>query len=289
MIRLGMSTSCVFPLGTDAAFGMSADAGFDGVEVMVTVDSATQNGRTLARLAERHGQPVLAVHAPVLPFTRFVFGSDLRTKLVRSAELATELGATTVVVHPPFRWESRYARRFVEHVETISAEHGVEIAVENMFPWRVKGLELRSYLPSSDPTDMAVSAMTLDFSHAALAGRNSLEFVHAMGPRLRHVHLTDGTVSLNEAKRFDEHLVPGRGTQPVAEVLEHLAGSGWSGSLVAEVATRKARAPETRIDMLRETVRFARAHLAAGERAAKAARAASRPAPRDADTPPVAP
>jgi hypothetical protein len=60
---------------------------------------------------------------------------------------------------------------------------------------------------------------------------------------------------------FDEHLLPGRGTQPVAETLAYLAKSGWSGSVVAEVNLRKTKDEQTRLDQLVETVAYAREHL----------------------------
>ena len=108
-----------------------------------------------------------------------------------------------------------------------------------------------------------VDAMTLDFSHASLTGRDSLELALAMGDRLRHIHLCDGSGSLDEGKIFDEHLVPGRGTQPVAEVLEYLARRGWDGEIAAEVAARKARGRPASAPPA-ETLDFARAHIAAG-------------------------
>jgi sugar phosphate isomerase/epimerase len=84
----------------------------------------------------------------------------------------------------------------------------------------------------------------------------------ALGSRLRHVHLCDGSASLEEGRVFDEHLLPGRGTQPVAEVLAHLASEGWSGNIVAEVNTRKSKTEQERLDLLVETIAFARAHAA---------------------------
>jgi sugar phosphate isomerase/epimerase len=54
-----------------------------------------------------------------------------------------------------------------------------------------------------------------------------------MGDRLTHVHIADGNGSAR-----DEHLVPGRGEQPCAELLEGLAGAGLRGAGVAEINTR---------------------------------------------------
>ena len=165
------------------------------------------------------------------------------------------------MVHPPFRWQSGYATDFERIVRRTAADAGVEIAVENMFPWKVAGRQLTAYAPSPDPLDLDVDAMTLDFSHASLAGRDSLEIAMAMGDRLRHLHLCDGRGSVEDGTVFDEHLLPGRGTQPVAETLDWLASTGWSGSVVAEVKPATSTSDAKRLAQLIETVAFAKHHL----------------------------
>lgn len=261
MINVGMSSSCVYPLGIDAAFRLAGLAGFDGLEVMVTNDPRTQDAAGLARLASEYSLPVLSVHAPVLLRSQRVWGGDARAKLERSAALASELGASTVVVHPPFRWEGEYARRFVHTVREIASAYGVSLAVENMFPWRVGPLRVKGYSPGFDPSRSDYDAMTLDFSHASLSGRDSLDLAFAMGSRLRHVHLTDGTGAVNRRRMLDEHLLPGHGTEPVAEVLQHLGRQNWKGSVVAEIHITHAKTDAERLTLLRETVAFAREHL----------------------------
>merc|ERR1711925_13445 len=119
-----------------------------------------------------------------------------------------------------------------------------------MFPRKVAGRQLTAYAPSPDPLDLDVDAMTLDFSHASLAGRDSLEIAMAMGDRLRHLHLCDGRGSVEDGTVFDEHLLPGRGTQPVAETLDWLASTGWSGSVVAEVKPATSTSDAKRLAQL---------------------------------------
>ncbi len=262
MIRIGMSTSCVYPLSTEDAFRLAKAAGYDGIEVMITNDPTTQDAAGLNELSRRFELPVLSVHAPVLFLTQFVWGLDATRKLERSAQLAAAVGATTVVVHPPFRWQWRYAQSFERTVRKLAAAYGLELAVENMFPWKLGPVTLRGYSPSPDPVLSDCDAITLDFSHASLGGRDSLEFATTMGQRLRHVHLCDGPGSMAEGFLFDEHRVPGHGTQPVGEVIEYLAGLGWNGSLVAEVNTRSAGSVRGRLAMLVETRAFAQHHIA---------------------------
>lgn len=261
MISIGMSTSCAFPLGLEAAFRLGRIAGYDGIEVMVTGDTATQNASSLNALSDKYEMPVLAIHAPVLLLTTSVWGKDHALKLLRSAELAAEVGARSVVVHPPFRWQGEYATRFESTVRDVHQKTGIEICVENMFPWSFGGKSLKAYLPSPDPLDLDVDHMTLDFSHASLSGRDSLEMAMAMGDRLRHIHLCDGRKSFEQGNIFDEHLAPGRGTQPVAETLQYLAGNGWDGQIVTEVVTHKVRDWKKKLALMIESVAFAREHL----------------------------
>lgn len=261
MISIGMSTSCNFPLRVEHSFRLASMAGYDGLEVMITNDPVSRDAGALRTLTERYGLPVLSIHAPSLFWTQLVWGRDAQSKLERSAELAAEVGASAVVVHPPFRWEAGYAKGFERIVRQTAQNSGVEICVENMFPWKVGRKNLLAYAPSSDPLDLDVDAMTLDISHASLTGRDSLEYAMAMGDRLRHIHLCDGRRSVDEGNFHDEHLVPGRGTQPVAETLGWLVAQGFTGHVVAEVGLHRVRDPQVRLDALIETAAFAKRHL----------------------------
>ncbi|MCR8671453.1 sugar phosphate isomerase/epimerase [Agrococcus sp. HG114] len=267
MIKVGLSTISVFPKGVEDGFRLSRDAGYDGVEVMVTTDQRTRSPERLLELADQYEQPIMAIHAPVVLLTTFVWGRDPFVKLDRSAELAVAVGAPTVVVHPPFRWQGKYARTFEDAVRQTERKHGVEVAVENMFPWAAGGIDRQAYLPGIDPSEMDVEHATLDFSHCALAKRDSMQLALDLGDRLRHLHLTDG-VAAEEGRVFDEHLIPGHGNEPVADVLQMLAAQQWTGQVIAEIKTRYARNETQRLRLLVETLEFAREHLGQREPAA---------------------
>lgn len=254
--RVALSTASVYPEGCAAGFALARRLGYDGVEVMVWTDPISQEPGALAALSRHHGIPILSVHAPTLLLTQRVWSTDPWTKVDKSIELALEVGAETVVLHPPFRWQRDYAREFVDGVALRERETGIRLAVENMFPWRARNREYLAYLPGWDPVPLAYANVTLDLSHTATAGSDALQMADDLGPRLTHVHLADGTGSAK-----DEHLVPGRGGQPCAEFLETLATQGYSGTVVVEVGTRKL-APEEREVDLTAALAFARLHLA---------------------------
>jgi sugar phosphate isomerase/epimerase len=206
------------------------------------------------------------VHAPNLLITQRVWGRDPWGKLEKSRELANTLGAKVVVVHPPFRWQREYAREFEEGIARLTPQGDVAFAVENLYPLLRGETEVGAYAPHWNPVEMDVPHATLDVSHAAVSDSDVLEMAKELGPRLTHVHLGDGT----KPGLPDEHLVPGRGTQPCAELLGWLSSAGYEGIVVLEVSTHRAPTVGDRQADLAESLEFARRHLAGGEPAGAA-------------------
>jgi sugar phosphate isomerase/epimerase len=241
---------------------------------MVWGESVSQDIDAVAKLSRRYRMPVLSVHAPCLLISQRVWGANPIPKLDRSVRAAEKLGAQTVVVHPPFRWQRRYVEGFSEQVAELEASSDVLVAVENMFPFRADrlfpgqmkermrrrgggpGPGISAFAPSYDPLDGDHAHYTLDLSHTATAGTDALDMAHRMGSGLVHLHLCDGS-----GLPADEHLAPGQGNQPVVEVCEMLAGGDFAGHVVLEVSTSGARSAHERETMLAESLQFARTHL----------------------------
>ncbi len=254
--RVTLSTSSVYPMGVAAAFDVAARLGYDGVEVMVLSDPITQDAASLRRLSARHEVPVTSLHAPTLLVAQRVYGaSEPWTKIDRTIDLAVELECPTIVLHPPFRWQRDYAATFIDGVATREHDRDITLAVENMFPWRARQTHIQAYLPAWDPVPQPYDHVTIDLSHAATAGSDVLAMQEALGARLAHVHLADGSGSMK-----DEHLVPGRGAQPCGEFLARLAGVGFTGDVAVEVNTRRGGGRSRERDLV-ESLDFARRHL----------------------------
>jgi sugar phosphate isomerase/epimerase len=257
---VALSTSSVYPERTPDAFELAARLGYDGVEVMVYTDPVSQDADVLTRLRDYHQVPVLAVHAPSLLLTQTVWGREPWEKLRRAKDLAERVGARVVVVHPPFRWQAEYARGFEKGLAALAEETDVIFAVENMYPLRVGGSLVVPYAPHWDPTVLDVPHVTLDLSHTAASGSDALAMAAELDGRLAHVHLADGT-GAPVGPIPDEHLVPGRGGQPCAELLTLLSATGYQGVVVVEVKTSRAPARADRQADLAESLAFARHYL----------------------------
>ncbi|MET7991278.1 sugar phosphate isomerase/epimerase family protein [Amycolatopsis sp. NPDC005232] len=259
-IPVGLSTASVWPLRAGAAFELAAELGYDGVEVMVWADPISQDVAAVRRWSKRTNVPILSIHSPSLLITQRVWSPDPEIRLRKSVEAAEQLGARTVVVHPPFRWQRRYGDAFGDLVDELEEKSGIEVAVENMFKVRPPGgsrnARVSAFRPSIDPTDVGFRHYTLDLSHSAAARMDALALAERMGEGLSHVHLADGT-----GVPKDEHLIPGHGGQPCAELLEKLVSDGFTGQVVLEVNTRHAMTTAERARALAEALLFARLHL----------------------------
>jgi sugar phosphate isomerase/epimerase len=233
--RLLFSTAPFFRLPLRQAFRHIADAGFTSVEVMVTQDPHTQEPHLLAPLAAEFGLKVEAIHAPFLLITRRVWGSDPTGKIYRAAHLAEEIGAPLVVIHPPYRWQVRFRRWIEGNLAEFSARTGVTVAVENMFPIRLRGERGVRFHASQDLDDLErYPYLVLDTSHAAVSNLDIRAFYAQYRDQIQHVHLSN-----NAGKGWDSHLpIYGPGVLPIGEFLDDVVEDGFAGAVSVELDLR---------------------------------------------------
>jgi sugar phosphate isomerase/epimerase len=229
------STAAFFTRPLPEAFDHIAEAGFGGVEVMVTRDPATQQADVLLELSREYGLLIRAIHAPFLLMTRKVWSSDPIQKINRSLQLARDTGASLVVAHPPYRWQAEYRRWVGERLPDLARETGTLVGIENMFPVRLRGgrgvrLHARQSIHDFDPYPHVV----LDTSHAAVAGLNPFDVVRRLGDRLVHVHLSN-----NAGRGWDSHLPLDQGVLPILDFLDLLGTEGFSGNVSLELDLRR--------------------------------------------------
>jgi sugar phosphate isomerase/epimerase len=227
------STISVFSKPVDEAFGLIADAGFHGIEIMVTKDPDTRDGERIRELSEDHRLPVAAIHAPFLLMTRRVWGVDPVGKIDRSLELARDVGAPLVIVHPPYRWQGGY-RRWLDDRLPQTADERPAVAVENMFPLRVRGRAVGTFHAGQSLDDLdRAPRVVLDTSHAAVAGLDLVDVVDRLGDRLVHVHLSN-----NAGRGWDSHLPIDQGVIDLGVFLEALAARAYGGAVSLEIDLR---------------------------------------------------
>ena len=273
-----LSTGSIYNYGTARVFDLAAQAGYDGIEVLVDDHWDTSQPAYLRRLSSEYGLPIPVVHSPFLPHVPG-WPDDPYSRLQRSVALAQELGAQTVVTHLPIRiyafslqWYGRRSRRwmfplpiprrgpyyhFMKNdgaLAALEAESGVTIGVENMPARRVGKMALNPCWFNTLPAMTRFPHVTLDTTHLGTWGLNPVAAYESLHERIVHVHLSDFNGR--------EHRLPTDGHLPLADLLHRMAHGGYTGTITVELNPQAWDvSDESRcLDGLRQARAFCREH-----------------------------
>lgn len=258
--KLVLSTAPFYRLPLEEAFRQASEAGFERVEVMVTQDPDTQDAQALRDLSKEFEVSIEAIHAPFLLVTRRVWTTDPVEKIERGVALAEEAEVPLLVVHPPYRWQTRYRRWIERGLSELAARSGVIIGVENMFPVKVRGAGGVRFHASQDLDSLdRYPNLVLDTSHLAVSGFDPLETYRRHREKVVHFH-----VSNNAGKGWDSHLSVDEGVLALDELLREIGADGFRGSVSIELDLRRTIADEeTTRDILVRNREFCERHLGA--------------------------
>jgi sugar phosphate isomerase/epimerase len=272
-----LSTGSLYNYGTGRVFRMAAEAGYDGIEVLVDDRWDTRQPAYLRRLSGEYGLPIVVVHSPFVVRVS-TWPDDQLGRLRRTVVLAQELGASTVVTHLPFRlgslmahWFGRRSRRFVlplflphrgpyyhflgNGLADLEASTGVTIGVENMPSHRFIGMTVNRYWFNSPVELLSFPHLTLDTTHLGTWGLDPLAVYDQLRERVVHVHLSnyDGR----------EHRSPPDGHLPLAALLQRIARDDYQGVITVETdpSAMDAEDEATCLAALRRALVFCREHF----------------------------
>ncbi len=284
-MRFILSTGSLYNYSIDRVFALAAEAGFDGIEMMVDNRWDTRQADYLKQVASDHALPIHALHSPFNRNCRG-WGETEFVAIARTAELAAELGVQVVVHHLPMRVGlaflqtgsriirlpnpfDRGHRQYVAWLngsyQALQASTDVLLCIENMPSFRALGMRVNPALwnPHSRATlDQIVRFpnITLDTTHLGTWGLDPLEAYDRWGERVKHVHLSN----------FDgsEHRRPEVGSLRLDAFLARLAADRYSYSISLELQpdALNAGAPDERVvALLRGSLEYCRRAAAAPE------------------------
>ena len=210
-------------------------------------DETSPDARAALR-RELAGFTRVSVHGPLGNASLASINPGIWRESVRqylgAVELAHDIGAAVLVVHPGDLRDARFFSEFTRLSEEALGQLarraealGVILAVENCGPYHAgvdrTAADLVSLIESVGSPQVR---MCLDVGHAAVNG-NLDELVRLLGKAIVHLHIHD-----NHGQR-DEHLPIGRGTidfTPLAPVLDT-----FDGMAIAEVVWDQGKMSET--------------------------------------------
>jgi len=261
-VRFALSSGSLYTYGMDRVFSLAAEAGFDGIEVLIDPRFDTRQPDYLQRLIGRHGLPVLSVHAPFHPTRLHVWPQTYPRSIAAAAEVARGLGADVVVAHLPYWRKGEYARWLCQDLHAWQSAHPSPlIALENMplkwfrwwpfaplDPWRLNRLGEWGGFPY----------LTLDTTHLATKGLDPVAVYTQLRERVVHVHISNAR---RRGRRVQEHRRLEDGFLALDAFLGHLVGDGYAGTVTLELTPQSLHAEDEgrvrahlrqQIDFLRE-------------------------------------
>ncbi|MEE4111540.1 MAG: sugar phosphate isomerase/epimerase [Desulfobacteraceae bacterium] len=229
-----------------------ARLGFDYLELamdppMAHHSTLSSNRTAITRALKVNGLG-LVCHLPTFLSTADLTESLRRaswTEMRRSLNVAADLGAKKVVLHPStaggmgaFVLDTVKGYAFDFFSEMVDAARCLDVAicVENMFVRNRLGVEPDDFeeIFKTFPS----LKLTLDTGHANIhdrRGRRLKALVDRFGRRIGHLHVSD-----NQGTR-DDHLAVGQGTVKFADLAMRLKGAGYDDTVTVEVFDENRR------------------------------------------------
>ncbi len=256
-----LSTGSLYTYGIERCFELAAQAGFDGIEIMVDHRWDTRQPDHLQRLVDQHGQPVVAIHSPFSPQVPG-WPDDEPGRIRESVKLAEALAAKVVVHHLPPRWgwtwlrlgrrrfplpllnqrlPAAYRRWLQQDYYNFQATTPVKLCIENM-PTRVWLKNRWNGHSWNTPAQITrFPNLTLDTTHLGTWGLEPSEIYSQWAKQVGHVHLSNFNGR--------EHRRPEDGHLRLNQFLAQLGSDDYQGVISLELHpdVLEAGGPDTRV------------------------------------------
>lgn len=234
-LKISLSSGSLFTLPMQRAFELSAEAGFDGVELIINQDFQRVNPVKVVRALQEIA-PINSIHAPFMPLDGW--GGPIQS-LFHSIDLAAETGIPLVNFHPP-SWMGleigfwRWLYRIRDFQNEVGLDGQVQVTLENM-PW-VGQYKMNPNILSAT-RDMINFIhehnlyLTFDTTHMGSGKANFINdfYLFYESGRIRNIHFSDYGFG-------QEHLIPGHGRLPLTRFLNHLKHTDYQGCVTLEVS-----------------------------------------------------
>ena len=239
-MKIGISSSCLYPMNTEEALKAVGELGAKTAEIFFNSPSELENPLLgeLKAIRNYYGLEIRSVHPFTSAYETYLLFSDYKRRTLdgiefykRYFEAANALGAEMVVLHGGHtvaRIEpDRYAENYIL-LNNAAREGGLYIAHENV----------HGHL-GGDPAFMKALAdnvgddfrMVLDIKQCRRCGVSEDEYINTLGNKIYQVHISD-------CLGGEKCLVPGAGEYDFKALFGKLKNAGYDKTALIELYRR---------------------------------------------------
>lgn len=167
-----------------------------------------------------------------------VYCPEIRSYLKRAIECTAIAGGRICVIHPDNNKPAEENAEMYNELLPFAKEHGVKIAVENMWNWDKEKDQVsfaacmtpESFNAHLDAVNDEAFVACLDLGHAEMrgTGTSAVELIHALGPRLDALHIHDND------RWHDSHQIPFSMDMDFTAIVVALKEVGYRGYFTLE-------------------------------------------------------
>ena len=236
-MKIGVSTSCFYPLETELALEKIAKAGIKTTEVFFNAECELEQNFVdiLLKIQREYGIDIVSVHPTMSLAESFMLFSayDRRLKAgiesyKRYSEIAAMFGARYIIMHGGkpngVLNNEEYCERYMM-LQNAAGQNGVSVLQENVARHRAGDIEFLSSMRKILGSD---AQFCIDVKQALRCGYSPYELISSLGGNIKHFHISD---HLEES----DCLLPGRGEFDFKEFFHKTQALGFDGAYIVEV------------------------------------------------------
>lgn len=236
-MKIGVSTSCLYPLETEKALSGVAKAGIKTTEIFFNAECELKDGfiSILKSIKDEYGIKIVSIHPTMSLAESFMLFSNYPRRYKegieqykRYAEIANRLDAKFIIMHggKPNRAidNSEYFYRFSSIREMIKRD-GADLLQENVVNFRAGNLEVLKNMKDSLGQN---AAFCLDIKQCIRGGYSPFDALSVLGDTVKHIHISDN-------KPDNDCMLPGQGGFDFISFFKLCNKVGFKGDAIVEV------------------------------------------------------
>lgn len=236
-MKLGISTSCFYPLETELSLLAVANAGVQNTEIFFNamIETEPKFVRLLKDIQAEYALNVAAIHPTMSLSESFMLFSAYDRRLQegldhyrRYAQIAAEFGAKYIVMHGgkpnDVMDDDGYFERFAKISEAVR-QNGAILLQENVVKYRAGNLSFLKRMAAALGDEVS---FCLDVKQSVRGGYSPFEVLEAVGKNVKHLHISDHSAE-------NDCLLPLRGTFDFKGFFEKAESLGYDGCAMIEV------------------------------------------------------